>query len=152
VLDLTQELWAIASVLDEASIPYALAGGLAVSIYTVPRATQDIDLLLSVSDVDRATLALQPLGFRVAGRPMRVAGGRMDIQRLIKIDGADLLPLDLLLPLDAHLVDILAARTGVIWEGRRLSIVTLRGLRSLKRLRGSAQDRADLEALGPDSP
>lgn len=98
------------------------------------------------------THELQPLGFRVAGRPMRVAGGRMDIQRLIKIDGADLLPLDLLLPQDPELVDILASRTGIAWEGTRLWIVTLPGLRSLKRLRGSAQDRADLEALGSDSP
>jgi hypothetical protein len=152
VLDLTRELRQIVSALDAAGAVYALAGGLAVSIYSTPRATQDIDLLLAVSDVDRTTAVLQSLGFRVAGRPMRVAGGRMDIQRLIKIDGTDLLPLDLLLPLHPELVDILTGRTAVTWEGTRLWIVTLPGLRSLKRLRGSAQDRADLEALGPDSP
>jgi hypothetical protein len=131
---------------------YALAGGLAVSIYATPRATQDIDLLLAVSDLDRATAALQDLGFRVAGRPMRVAAGRMEIQRLIKIDGPDLLPVDLLLPLDPELVAVLTARRDIAWEGTRLWIVTVPGLRALKRLRGSAQDRADLEALGPDSP
>ena len=152
MLDLTQELREIVSALDTARATYALAGGLAVSIYSTPRATQDIDLLVAVSDVDRVTAALQPLGFRVAGRPMRVAGGRMDIQRLIKIDGRDLLPLDLLLPLDPEIADILAACTEITWEGTRLRIVTLAGLRGLKRLRGSAQDRADLEALGPDSP
>ena len=113
---------------------------------------QDIDLLLAVSDLDRATAALRDLGFRIAGRPMTVAGGRMEIQRLIKIDGTDLLPLDLLLPLDTELASILAARTEITWEGTPLWIVTIPGLRSLKRLRGSAQDRADLEALGPDSP
>jgi hypothetical protein len=152
VLDLTRELRDIASALDATGAMYALAGGLAVSMYAAPRATQDIDLLLAVSDVDRATVALQPLGFRLAGRPMRVAGGRMDIQRLIKIDGADLLPLDLLLPMDAELAEVLADRTQVPWEGTRLWVVTLPGLRRLKRLRGSAQDRADLEALGPESP
>lgn len=142
----------MAAALDGAGVVYALAGGLAVSIYTVPRATQDIDLLLAVSDLGAAMSAVSDLGFRVAGRPMRVAGGRMEIQRLIKIDGADLLPLDLLLPMDTELAEILAARTEIAWEGTRLWIVTLPGLRSLKRLRGSAQDRADLEALGPDSP
>jgi len=152
VLDLNHELRDIVDALNGAGAVYALAGGLAVSIYSTPRATQDIDLLLAVSDVDRVTAVLQPLGFRIAGRPMRVAGGRMDIQRLIKIDGTDLLPLDLLLPQDTELVEILAARTEMSWEGRRLWIVTLPGLRSLKRLRGSPQDRADLEALGPDSP
>src|SRR5207244_2377054 len=122
------------------------------SIYAVPRATQDIDLLLAVSDLERAMASVHDLGFHVAGRPMGVAGGRMEIQRLIKIEGTDVLPLDLLLPLDAELAEILAARTEVTWEGTRLWIVTLPGLRTLKRLRGSAQDRADLEALGPESP
>ena len=151
MLDLTQELRAIVAALDGAGVTYALAGGLAVSIYAVPRATQDIDLLLAVPDLERATAAVRDLGFRIAGRPMRVAGGRLDIQQLIKIEGADVLPLDLLLPRDQELAGILAARTHVTWEGTALWIVTLPGLRSLKRLRDSAQDRADLEALGPKS-
>jgi hypothetical protein len=36
-------------------------------------------------------------------------------------------------------------------ELRGLSIMRLAGLRILKRLRGSAQDAADLEALGPEA-
>ena len=152
MLDLTRELRDIAGALEAAGVVYALAGGVAVSVYSTPRVTQDIDLLVAVSDVDRVPVLLEPLGFRVAGRPMRVAGGRMEIQRLIKIDGTDLLPLDLLLPLDSELVEILETRTAVTWEGTCLWIVTLPGLRTLKRLRSSAQDRADLEALGPDSP
>ena len=152
MLDLTRELRAIVTAFDAAGVAYALAGGLAVSIYAAPRATQDIDVLIAIPDLDRAISAVRDLGFRVAGRPMSVAGGRMEIQRLIKIEGADLLPLDLLAPFDRELTDILAARAEISWEETRLSIVTLAGLRRLKRLRGSAQDRADLEALGPDSP
>jgi hypothetical protein len=82
---------------------------------------------------------------------MHVAGGRMQIQRLIKIDGSDLLPVDLPLPGDAELYGVLSDRRRVDWEGRPLSVVSPAGLRSLKRLRGSAQDVADLEALGPES-
>jgi hypothetical protein len=152
VLDLFDELRAIVAALDGANVAYALAGGLAVSIYAIPRATQDIDLLIAVPDLERAISAVRDLGFRVAGRPMQVAGGRMEIRRLIKIEGTDLLPLDLLLPRDAQLADILATRMQITWEGTPLWIVTIPGLRSLKRLRDSAQDRADLEALGPDSP
>ena len=151
MLDLTEELRAIVTALDGAGVAYALAGGLAVSIYAAPRATKDIDLLIAASDVERTVAAVRDLGFRVAGGAMQVAGGRMEIQRLIKIDGTDVLPLDLLLPRDPELARILAARTHVTWEGAALWIVTLPGLRSLKRLRDSAQDRADLEALGPDS-
>ena len=98
-----------------------------------------------------AVESLTSLGFRRAGAPMSVAGGRLEIQRLIKIDGSDLVPVDLLIPNDPALAAILAGREGVLWEGGRLSIVSLAGLRMLKRLRGSAQDLADLEALGPEA-
>jgi hypothetical protein len=82
---------------------------------------------------------------------MSVAAGRLDIQRVIKIDGSDLVPVDLIVPNDPALAALLVGRENVAWEDGHLSIVSLAGLRALKRLRGSAQDRADLEALGPES-
>jgi len=150
-LDLHDELRGIVKALNAAGIPYALAGGLAVSIYAVPRATEDVDLLVAREDLARAVERLETLGFRQAGRPMSVAGGRLDIQRLIKIDGTDLVPVDLLVPNEPALAALLADRNAIEWEGERLSIVSLPGLRILKQLRGSAQDVADLEALGAES-
>jgi hypothetical protein len=150
-LDLHAELRAIVSTLDAAGITYALAGGLAVSIYATPRATEDVDLLLSRDDLTRAVEQLAVLGFRQAGTPMAVAGGRLHIQRLIKVEGTDLIPLDLLVPNDESLAALLPGRQAIAWQGGQLSIVSLAVLRALERLRGSAQDRADLEALGPES-
>lgn len=150
VLDLYAELRRIVEALETSGITYALAGGLAVSIYTTPRATEDIDLLIDHTALARAVAALAPVGFQPTGAPMWVAGGRLEIQRLTKIDGADLLPLDLLLPVDPGLTAILDDRVAVNIEGARLWMVGIGGLRALKRLRGSAQDRADLEALGPE--
>lgn len=149
-LDLGAELRGIVRALDAAEIAYALVGGLAVSIYAVPRATEDIDILIAPGDLARTVQRLTPLGFRPAGAPMPVAAGRLDIQRLIKIDGPDLVALDLLLPNDAGLAALLTNPNVTEWQEGRLSIVSLEGLRTLKRLRGSAQDRADLEALGPE--
>ena len=150
MLDLYAELRRIVEALDAAGIPYALAGGLAVSIYTTPRATEDIDLLIARGDLDRAVSALQPAGFRPAGRPMTVAGGRLEIQRLTKIEGTDLLPLDLLIATDPALTALIADRASLTLEGRQVQVIGLAALRTLKRLRGSALDRADLEALGPE--
>lgn len=152
MLDLYIELRRVVEAFDAAGIPYALAGGLAVSIYTVPRATEDIDLLIPRGDLDRAVLAVAPLGFRAAGGPMSLAGDRIEIQRVVKIEGSDLLPLDLLMVLDPALLSAVADRTERTLEGQRVSIVGLRALRALKRLRNSTLDRADLEALGPDDP
>jgi len=149
-LDLSLELRRIVEALDHAGVGYALAGGLAVSIYTAPRATEDVDLLLARDDVPRAVAALLPLGFKVAGVPMRVAHGRLEIQRLIRIEGSDLLPVDLLAPIDPELGELTGDRVSMPWEGRHIVVVGRESLRTLKRLRGSAQDRADLEALGPD--
>jgi hypothetical protein len=151
MLDLYAELRRIVEALDVAGVAYALAGGLAVSIYTAPRATEDVDLLVARDDVARAVETIEALGFTGAGRPMRVAGARLEIHRLIKIAGSDLLPIDLVVPVDPNLEHLLADRASVEWEGQRVWIVGLAGLRELKRLRGSPQDRADLEALGPDA-
>ncbi len=126
MLDLYAELRRVAEALDAAGVNYALAGGLAVSIYTVPRATEDIDLLLALSDLERASAALTPLGFEPAGQPMQVAGGRLVIQRLIKISGTDLLPLDVLLPADPALACVLADRAAIELEGCQLWVRTPR--------------------------
>lgn len=152
MLDLYFELRRLVEALEAARIAYALAGGLAVSVYTTPRATEDIDLLLARDDLERALAVLQPLGFRPAGRPMSVAQGRLDIQRLTKIEGSDLLPLDLLLPADPALASLLGQRARMSLEGQDVWIVELRALRTLKRLRGSPRDQADLDALGPEEP
>jgi hypothetical protein len=61
-----------------------------------------------------------------------------------------LLPVDLLVPVDPALAVLTSDRVSMPWEGRQIVIVGLASLKTLKRLRGSAQDRADLEALGPD--
>ena len=151
VLDLYAELRQVVAALDSAGIVYALAGGLAVAIYATPRATQDIDLLVAREHLDSAIARLERLGYKRAGVPMQVAGGRLTIQRLIKIEGSDLLPVDLLVPNDSDLGQVLTDRRGIEWEGLAISVVSATGLRRLKRLRGSAQDLADLEALGPES-
>ena len=150
-LDLHDELRGIVKALNAEGIPYAVVGSLAVSIYAQPRATESVDLLLAREDLARAVERLESLGFRRAGTPMSVAGGRLDIQRLIKIDGIDLFPVDLLVPNDPVLAALLTDRNAIAWEEERLSIMSLAGLQILKQLRGSAQDVADLEALGPES-
>ena len=130
MLDLYAELRRVVQAFESGAIPYAIAGGVAVSIYTVPRATEDIDVLVAREDLPRSLTALEPLGFRPAGRPMDVAGGRLQIQRLIKIEGADLLPLDLLMATDPELAGGLSGRTAVEVEGRQVWVVALDGLRS----------------------
>jgi hypothetical protein len=53
------ELRAVLAALDQASVDYALVGGLAVAVWGAPRATKDIDLLVQPADLQR-TLAARP--------------------------------------------------------------------------------------------
>jgi len=149
MLNLEDELRRVIDALEAGGIPYAIAGGIAVSIYTTPRATEDIDLLISATDLDRAVGTLQALGFQRGGPPMSVAQGRLRIQRLTKVAGSDLLPLDLLLADSSPLEEALRTRQRLNWGAQHVWIVSIESLRALKRLRASPQDLADLEALGP---
>ena len=149
-MDLHQELAAVIEVLSTNQIPYALVGGLAVSIYTQPRATEDIDFLIPEAAWEAIRIGLRPLGFAVEARLTTPPEGGLQIRRLTKLAPGDSLSLDFLIPGTPELRGILEDRVRLSWQGRDLSLASLQGLRRLKRLRGSARDLADLEALGPD--
>jgi hypothetical protein len=50
----------ILRVLNEAQIRYAIIGGVAMGYHSIPRATQDIDVLVSREDIPRVQRLLQP--------------------------------------------------------------------------------------------
>lgn len=56
--------------------PAALIGGLALAAHDVPRATQDVDFLVSDADAERAHAALLDLGYRSVYRTENVANYR----------------------------------------------------------------------------
>lgn len=83
-LDLHAERRAIVATLDAAGVAYALAGGLAVSIYATPRATDGAGEIGARDEKVHVLEQLGPLGFRAAGPPTAIASGRLHIQRLIE--------------------------------------------------------------------
>ena len=148
--NLFEEFRTIVAVLGAARVPYALCGGLAMSIHARPRATIDIDLLAPAAAVALIAGALLPCGFvRREQTPARLAGGEVVMHRLTKIVPGD--------P-EVLLLDVIEARPGVTerawqtrintdWEGHPVTVVSRAGLIELKRLRGSPQDVADIALL-----
>ncbi len=49
-MSLTTFLQRVVEVLDEAGVPYMLTGSLAAAYYAVPRATQDIDVVIETGE------------------------------------------------------------------------------------------------------
>ncbi len=152
--NLFEEFRAIVAALGAAQVPYAICGGIAMSIHARPRATIDIDLLAPPEAVASIADALLPRGFvRREPTPTLLAEGEVAMHRLSKIVPGD--------P-EVLLLDVIEVRPGATerawqtrittdWEGHSVTVVSRAGLVGLKRLRGSPQDIADIALLeGPE--
>ena len=147
-MDLLEELEHLSTKLSQEGIEYALCGGLAMAIYARPRATLDIDMMIEPGSLFRTKSAVEELGFTIGSEPMNFHGGEVQIHGLCKIDtdsGEELIP-DLLL-VTPHPQSVWENRLTVEWEGGTLNVVSPEGLIALKSLRGSGQDRDDIEYL-----
>ncbi len=149
-LDLIVELEVVIGAMESASVSYALCGGLALGILGYPRATVDIDLLISPTDVGSARAAITQAGFDIPARQMVFGlrtGRRREVLRLSKLDpDGSLLTVDLLLA-GEELIDVFQTRMTVPWRGRMISVVTREGLATMKRIAGRPRDLADLATL-----
>jgi hypothetical protein len=144
-LDLVQETLDLLGDLEVAGIPYALAGGVALAIHGVPRATIDIDLLVTPDAIDPALAIAHRRGFTVAAMPMRFADG-MELRRVTKLAGDDALTLDLIVVND-NLEPVWRARIRVGTARGEVSVVSRAGLIQMKVAAGRPQDLADIRRL-----
>jgi hypothetical protein len=144
-VDFLQELKDLVLALDASRVDYALCGGVALAIHGVPRATQDIDLLIRPEDLPRLREVARACGFGLEAFPMDFASG-ITIQRFTKlIDGLPLM-LDALLvagPLDGAW----QGRQTAEIEGGRVHVVSRESLIALKLAAGRPQDLVDVQRL-----
>lgn len=148
-MNLVDELHAIARTLAEARIPYAICGGVAVTVHGATRSTKDIDIVILPGDVDRVLELVRPLGYKFAALPMEFDAGtprERHVQRVSKIVGADHLLLDLLLA-EAAFATALDDRLELELPEGPLAVVSRATLVAMKQLAGRPQDLADLAHL-----
>jgi hypothetical protein len=146
MLSLYEELETLSCALGAAGIEFALCGGLALAVHGHPRATRDIDLLLQREQLELATKVAHACGFTLGSLPMRFAGSGIEMQRVSKVVGADVLMLDFLL-VDESLRAVWENREQVPWRKGSLPVVSREGLVSMKLASGRPQDLADLALL-----
>lgn len=148
MIDIVDELKTLVAKLDEQNIEYALCGGMAMGVHGFMRMTMDIDFMILPQSVNGVLEIARSLGYTIRGKDLSFKNGAVEIRRISKVDseGGDILPLDFLLVTDAT-QRMWDSRIIADWEGGRLSVVTRDALVELKRLRGSAQDIADIERL-----
>jgi len=144
-MDLLDELIRVTAALDEAQVPYALCGGLAVAVHGAPRATTDLDLLVPQEHLDQAVDVAKGAGFRFEATPMRFPDG-MRIRRVTRIDGELAVTLDLIV-VGPDLAAIFDDRQEFRLRGQRLSVLHRDGLIRMKIAAGRPQDLADVARL-----
>ncbi len=154
-MNLVDELHAIAAAFTDAGIPYAVCGGVAVTMHGATRSTKDLDVLLRPEDLARVIELVRPLGYAFPALPMTFDPGtprERHVQRISKLDGTAHLVLDLLLA-DAAFAGALDDRVVLPLAEGPLAVVSRATLIRMKRLAGRPQDLADLEKLAEtDAP
>jgi hypothetical protein len=140
-----QELKNLTDSLGASAVDYALCGGVALAIHGVPRATQDIDLLVRPEDLDRLREVARRCGFVLESLPMDFASG-ITIQRFTKLIDGQPLMLDALL-VGGPLERAWQERQTAEIEGGRVRVVSRDALISLKLAAGRPQDLVDVQRL-----
>ena len=138
-----------ASDLDELGLRWAMVGGLAVSSYTTPRFTRDVDFVLALSDDAAAEAVIHQLGSR-GYVPQEI----VDHEYLDRLSTVRLVPqatgvaVDLLFASSGIEEEIVAAATAIaILPDFAVPVASLGHLIALKVLAGRHQDVLDLDSL-----
>ena len=148
-LNINDELESIARCLNESGVEYALCGGLAVAVHGYPRATQDIDVLIRESDLNQVIAVLGKKGYSISAGIIPFDVGKESESRLYRISkasGEDLLTLDLIF-VSPILQDVWEDRETFQIADYEITVVSLSGLKKMKRLSGRPQDLVDLQQL-----
>jgi len=152
VATLLQEFTEFVAALNQRQLPYAVCGGWAMTIHGCPRATMDIDVMVSADNLVDAWKIAMNLGYHIEGRPLHFHDGAIEIRRISKLDAETriLFTIDFLLVTEST-QQIWRDRETIEWEHGAISTVSREGLIRLKKLSGRLQDLADIERLESES-
>ena len=148
-MNLKDELLNLVRALNEAKLEYAVCGGLAMTIHGFVRSTQDIDLLVRQEQLTPILETVKTVGFWIpSGRmPFRAKTSlAMDIYRVSKASGSELLSLDLIV-VSPGLQEVWDAREFYEFSDVQCSTVSRAGLIKMKTIAGRPQDLVDIERL-----
>lgn len=140
-----EQLRAVARSLSDLGAEYMLIGGLAVGIWSEPRATKDADLSVHVlAAPERVRDALTRAGLEVARGDLTRALERGEAVRLKRAGhSAEPIVVDLLFAITAFEIDALRRRRNVAVFGVELPVATPEDLFIFKIIAGRPQDLAD---------
>lgn len=148
-MDLYDEFFALIDALNGESVEYGVCGGIALAIHGFPRFTKDIDVLVHPLDLEQILAIAAKRGFVVAANPLRFDAGKphaREVRRISKIEGEDVLTLDLVL-VNGVLQGAWDDREEFLWQEKVIKAVSARGLVEMKKIAGRDQDLLDIKRM-----
>jgi hypothetical protein len=145
---LIQSLKEVCSFLDEAAVEYMLVGGLAVGIWAEPRATVDIDFLVSIriNDVEDLKKRLTESNRFVFIHDKPMVFGKVSFLRATLKSNPDV-SLDFLFVDDVFKNEALKRKKAIQLADFSVNISTPEDLIILKLVSGREQDRLDARKI-----
>ncbi len=145
---LFQALEELCGFLDDARLDYTLVGGLAVGIWAAPRATVDVDFLVSLSAAEADTLVqrLKQSGQFIFVHEKPMVFNKVSFLRATLKSNSDV-AVDFLLADDTFKKTMLGRSSSVTISGFSVRIPTPEDLIILKLLSNRPQDRLDVEQI-----
>lgn len=131
---------------EEADIPYAVCGALALAIHGHPRATKDIDIMTAPGHIAAAKAVARVHGFTIEALPMTFVSSGITVHRVSRLSGAQILTLDVLEGA-GPLAPVWDARERLATERGSIWVVSRQGLITMKLAAGRPRDLADLAML-----
>lgn len=145
-LDLRTALEVLTKSLDEAKIPYAVCGALALAIHGHPRATKDIDLLTPPDQIAALKAVARVHGFTIEALPITFSSSGITVHRVSRLLGTQILTLDIL-DGSGTLAPVWNSRERLDTTRGPVWVVSRQGLITMKLAAGRPQDLADLAQL-----
>ena len=149
-MNLYDEFFQVVAALDRIGAEYAVVGGIAVSFHAEPRYTKDIDLLFYAIDIDRVRSELNGLGYKVEAKPWTFESSEITLYRFSKFEGEEHMMVDVMVGSEQEHEEIVRNAIAEETDYGMVKVASKKDLIKMKRLRNSAQDVADIEALQND--
>jgi predicted nucleotidyltransferase len=151
-MELNETLFDLIRLLDENNVPYAVMGGLAVRVYSIPRATLDIDLTIAIERPHLSGLfdKLEQCEFSVpevyrTGWVDNVA--EMPLVKLRRYVAGRGIDVDVFLAETAYQQILMTRRRVAEIEGSRVVLVSPEDLILLKLVANRPRDLVDVQEI-----
>lgn len=141
----------VSHLFKEQELEFCIAGGWAVSIWSTPRATEDVDFLIAINkgEENQIVCNLAHSLKIVQSHNDRMEFNGISIWRHVVSlkDSEDIFVLDLIIADSPFLKQAVNRRIWIEFKGKKLPLISIEDLILLKKMSNRKQDQVDVENL-----